>query len=89
MLGSTLGQDAVQQMPEERLWQVVLARTIEEWMSGPLRQKREAEEYLFNDNEDFLLVCQSAGMDPGRLRTQLRRLQKQGVTGPGASAHTN
>ncbi len=79
MLASTLGQDAVQQVPEERLWMAVLARTIEEWVSGPLRRKREAEEYLFKDNKDFLLVCQSAGMDPGRLRTQLRRLQAQGV----------
>lgn len=59
---------------EKRLWQAVIVGAIQEWMSGPLRRKREAEEFLFKDNRDFPLVCQQAGMDAGRLRAKLARL---------------
>lgn len=62
---------------EMRLWQAVIARTIQEWISGPLRSKRQAEEYLFRDQKDFPLVCQSAGLDPERLRSKLNRLRRQ------------
>ena len=60
---------------EQRLWQAVLVRTIEEWMSGPLRQKKQAEHYLFDDKTDFALVCQSAGLDPDDLRARLMRIR--------------
>jgi hypothetical protein len=60
---------------EVRLWQAVIVTTIQEWISGPLRSKRQAEEYLFQDQKDFPLVCQSAGLDPERLRTKLNRLR--------------
>jgi hypothetical protein len=60
---------------EARMWQAVIAKTIQEWISGPLRRKREAEEYLFKDEKDFPLVCESAGMDVSRLRAQLSRLR--------------
>jgi len=60
---------------EVRLWQAVIVTTIQEWISGPLRSKRQAEEYLFQDQKDFPLVCQSAGLDPARLRTKLNRLR--------------
>ena len=62
---------------EQRLWRAVLVTTIQEWISGPLRFKRQAEEYLFHDQRDFPLVCQSAGMDVDRLRAQLNRLRLQ------------
>jgi len=61
-------------LTEKRLWQAVILSTIREWISGPLRLKRQAEDYLFNDNKDFPMVCQSAGMDVGLLRTKLARL---------------
>ncbi len=67
---------------EKRLWQAVLLTTIQEWMSGPLRQKRKAEEYLFQDRKDFETVCKSAGMDPDRLRAKLHRLRTRLVTDP-------
>ena len=60
---------------EKRLWQAVVVSTIQEWISGPLRYKRIAEEYLFQDRSDFPLVCQSAGLDVDRLRQQLIRLR--------------
>ena len=62
---------------EKRMWQAVIVTAIQEWISGPLRFKRKAEEYLFHDQKDFPLVCQSAGMDADRLRTKLKRLRLQ------------
>jgi hypothetical protein len=60
---------------EKRLWQAVVVSTIQEWISGPLRYKRIAEQYLFQDRSDFPMVCQSAGLDVDRLRQQLTRLR--------------
>src|SRR3989454_3742520 len=37
--------------------------TVQEWLSGPLRLSRRAEQYLFHDEKDFRMVCQSAGID--------------------------
>ena len=64
---------------EESLWRAVIASTIDEWLNGPLRKKREAEQYLFNDKHDFLFVCRYAGMDATTLRERLRRLSTKGV----------
>jgi hypothetical protein len=63
---------------EQRLWTAVVARAIEEWVSGTLRASREAENYLFNGGTDFEMVCQSAGLDARALRDKLVRLQKSG-----------
>jgi hypothetical protein len=62
---------------EMRLWQAVIATAIQEWVSGPLRSKRQAEEYLFQDQKDFPMVCQSAGIDVDCLRAKLNRLRRQ------------
>lgn len=62
---------------EVRLWQAVLLRTIQEWVSGPLRQQRQAEQYLFHDKKDFPRVCQSAGLDPDDLRARLTRIRSR------------
>jgi hypothetical protein len=62
---------------EKRLWQAVIVTTIQEWISGTLRSKRQAEEYLFQDQQDFPAVCQSAGMDADCLRVKLSRLRLQ------------
>ena len=66
---------------ETLLWRAVIARTIQEWISGPLRNKREAEQYLFGDNTDFALVCECAGMDAGGLRSRLARLRGKEIPG--------
>jgi len=60
---------------EMRLWQAVLVTTIQEWVSGTLRSQREAEQYLFQDQKDFRVVCQSAGFHADRLRAKLNRLR--------------
>jgi hypothetical protein len=67
--------EGVENTPETVLWRAVIARTIREWISGPLGRQREAEQYLFDDNRDFPLVCQSAGIDSGHLRSRLARLR--------------
>ena len=62
---------------EVRLWQAVLVRTIQEWVSGPVRQHLQAEHYLFHDNTDFPRVCQSAALDPDDLRARLKRIRSR------------
>jgi hypothetical protein len=66
---------ATNNMAETVLWRAVIARTIQEWFSGPLRRQREAEQYLFEDNSDFHKVCQSAGIDSRKLRSRLAHLR--------------
>ncbi len=63
---------------EEKLWRAVIARTLEEWVRGPLRFSRKAEEFLFHDNRDFPAVCRSAGMDAHTLRNRLIAIRKRG-----------
>jgi hypothetical protein len=62
---------------ETLLWRGVIARTIQVWLSKPLRPKREAERYLFEDSADLSSVCRSAGIDIGRLRTRLNKVRGQ------------
>ena len=45
---------------EERLWRAVITKSLEEWICGPLRFSRKAEQFLFHDNKDFKAVCSSA-----------------------------
>jgi hypothetical protein len=75
---------------EERLWRAVIAKTLEEWIRGPLRYSRKAEEFLFSNDKDFNAVCSSAGMDPRNLRQRLqtirKRLQNAGHSHPRRSA---
>lgn len=56
---------------ENRMWRVVIARTIQDWLSKPLGPKREAERYLFQDSADLSWVCESAGIKVMQLRTCL------------------
>jgi hypothetical protein len=66
---------AVEDAPEQRLWRAVLASTVQEWIHGPLRKKREAEQFLFQDNDDYCTVCSSAGIDPADFRNRLEKLR--------------
>jgi hypothetical protein len=74
-------------MVEKQLWMAVITSTIREWATGPLRQKREAEHYLFVDEKDFPLVCASAGIDVGRLRSQLAKIRGREMSLFTAAAH--
>lgn len=82
MSETAMGLTQVDVVSEKRLWQAVLLTTIQEWMWGPLRRKRQAEEYLFQDRKDFATVCKSAGMDPDQLRAKLNRLRMRLLINP-------
>ena len=69
-------QTALATQAETRVWQAVLLQTIEEWQYGPLRLKRKAEDYLFNNNVDFPEVCSRAGMNAATLRAKLTKLRR-------------
>jgi hypothetical protein len=73
--------DVAENTPETRLWRAVIARPLQEWISGPLTRRRVAEQYLFDDNGDFLLVCGSAGIDSRKLRSRLARLRGHVISG--------
>jgi hypothetical protein len=60
---------------ETLLWRGVIARTIQDWLSKPLRPKREAERYLFENSADLSSVCSSAGIDVLKLRTSLNKVR--------------
>ena len=74
VMDSTLGVER-ETGAETRLWQAVILSAVEDWVSGGLRTQREAEAFLFNDDIDFPMVCESAGMDVDRLRSRLRQLK--------------
>ena len=65
---------------EHRLWRAVIASTVEEWVSGPLRKKREAEQFLFQDDQDYRTVCYSAGINPDSFRRKLERIRSRHVS---------
>jgi hypothetical protein len=60
---------------EQKLWCAVIANSVEDWIYGPLHRQREAEHYLFEDEDDFHMVCFSAGMDPTYFRERLKRIR--------------
>ena len=60
---------------ETLLWRIVIARTVQDWLSKPLRSKREAERYLFENSTDLSMVCSSAGISVLKLRTCLNKVR--------------
>jgi hypothetical protein len=70
----------VEDSAEQKLWRAVIASTVEEWVSGPLRRKREAEQFLFSDNHDYRTVCFSAGINPEDLRGRLEKIRARQIT---------
>jgi hypothetical protein len=86
----TMLQSAVaEETAEQKLWRAVIATTVEEWVNGPLRQKREAEKFLFCDNHDFHTVCYSAGINPENLRDRLEKIRSRQIAGAQAAASRN
>ncbi len=73
--------------PEHRLWLTVLVRAVQEWLSGPKRIQRMAEDYLFKNTEDFATVCHAAGLDPKRFRNKLTALRNRHVAKGGLAQH--
>jgi hypothetical protein len=74
---------------EQKLWRAVIASTVDEWVNGPLRKKREAEQFLFNDNKDYRTVCYSAGINPENLRGRLEKIRSRQTDESQARASRN
>jgi hypothetical protein len=70
----------VEETAEQKLWRAVIASTVEEWVSGPLRKQREAEQFLFTDSKDYRTVCYSAGINPENLRGRLEKIRSRQIT---------
>lgn len=62
---------------ERRLWIAVLTSAVEDWKNGTLRHRREAQQFLFENQQDFERVCASAGVDASGFRTALLRIGKK------------
>ena len=62
-------------MPEQSLWCAVINLAIADAVSG----KRAAKEWLLFEREDFVLVCNLAGVSPFSVRNAARRLTAQNV----------
>ena len=77
--------DTIQEKPvsesatETRLWLAVVTDAVQDWMHGPLRVRREAEEYLFHDERDFPELCERAGLNASLLRAKLMRARDRAV----------
>jgi len=68
---------------ERRLWLAVVTLAVEDWRSGTLRARREAQKFLFHDHADFERACAGAGLDPVSLRTKLSKVGRRvELTGP-------
>jgi len=77
MLETTIYRDEDKQIAEQKLWRAVIASTVQEWIEGPLRRQREAEQFLFQDNHDYRTVCYQAGIDPANLRCRLQKIRSR------------
>jgi hypothetical protein len=68
---------------ERRLWTAVIVHAVEDWRTGTLRARREAQEFLFENDKDFGLVCSAAGLDWQDFRARLLRIgRKVEMEGP-------
>ncbi len=59
---------------ERRLWTAVVARALEDWQRGTLRERRKAQQFIFDDHEDFERACFFAGLDRESLRSRLLKI---------------
>jgi hypothetical protein len=57
-------------MGERLLWTAVLKLAVDDWRSGTLRQRREAQKFLFDEKDSFGRVCARAGLEPEGFRNQ-------------------
>jgi hypothetical protein len=62
---------------EHRLWMAVIVGAVEDWRSGTLRARREAQQFLFEDDKDFNRVCAGAGLEPSSLRARLLKISRR------------
>lgn len=64
-------------LAERHLWTAVITRAVEDWRNGTLRERRAAQRFLFDEEDDFCRVCASAGLDPASLRSHLAKIGRR------------
>ncbi|MBZ5693958.1 MAG: hypothetical protein LAN36_01225 [Acidobacteriia bacterium] len=62
---------------EHRLWTAVITLAVEDWRSGSLRARREAQRFIFENESDFSRACAGAGLDPTSLRGKLLKIGRK------------
>jgi hypothetical protein len=77
------------EIAEQKLWRAVIAGTVQDWIRGPLRWQREAEQFLFHDGNYYRTVYFSARIDPGSLRDRLQKICSRTNTEAVARASQN
>jgi hypothetical protein len=60
-----------------RFWTAVLWTAVEDWGNGTLRVQREAQAFLFDNDEDFAMVCNNAGLDFSDFRVCLLKIGRR------------
>jgi|ERR1700722_14783262 hypothetical protein len=62
---------------ERRLWTAVIVNAVEDWRNGTLRARREAQDFLFNSDKDFEMVCTAAGLNWQNFRLKLTKIGRK------------
>jgi hypothetical protein len=57
-----------------RLWIAVIPNAVEDWRNGTLHARREAQEFLFDNDEDFEMVCTAAALDSYDFRARFLKI---------------
>lgn len=58
---------------EQRVWTAVLLQAVEDLQSMNIRLRRGAEQFLFQNRNDFDFVCSGAGISANTFRSRLKR----------------
>jgi hypothetical protein len=74
--GANAEQHYEQQQGSRRLWAAVILQAIEDWQSGSLRRREEAERFFFQSQKDFASVCRSAGLDPMCMSEKIKKMRE-------------
>jgi hypothetical protein len=74
--GERISRDTVTEdgIGARRLWTAVVVVAVNDWRNGTLRARRKAQEFLFENDKDFEMVCAGAGLEPGDFRTRLLKI---------------
>ena len=73
--GANAGQQCEEQVGSRRLWTAVILQAIEDFQSGSMRRREEAERFFFQSHKDFAQVCRSAGLDPINMVEKVKKLK--------------
>ena len=67
---------------EKRMWLAVLLQAVEDLRSNRISAQREAENFLFRNQEDFETVCAGAGIESSSFRARLSRFRVRSAALP-------